>query len=147
MTLMALNAISQGQTTSSSSARSVNALITLIRFRYKDDSMKARVKATGEIVEVMYSHTLYDIIWYITPRGACFSEEELDLIDTGESLDYWTRLEHQYAGMAMQGILSSESIIQELDRQRFVNRGIVLSDMAINYAHALIQKLKEKEEK
>ena len=113
--------------------------------------MKARIKATRDVVEVSLSHIIYDggkkIVWYNTPQGASFTEEELEFIDTGESLDYWTRLEHQYAGMAMQGILSSESIIQELDRQRFVNRGIVLSDMAINYAHALIQKLKEKEEK
>ena len=72
--------------------------------------MKARVKATGMIVEVTYSHTDqytgYDIIWYITPQRDCFSKEELEFIDTGESLDYWTRLEHQAAIAAMQGILA-----------------------------------------
>jgi hypothetical protein len=108
--------------------------------------MKARIKATGEIVEAMYSHTAkdkgYDIIWYITPQGASFSKEELEFIDTGESLDYWTRLEHQYAGMAMQGILSNPSITE---RELTTRKGII--EDAERLAHALVEKLKEKEEK
>ena len=103
--------------------------------------MKARVKATGEIVEVI----AIDGDWLFCSDGTHYGVESLEGIE--QEIDYWTRLEHQYAGMAMQGILSSESIIQELDRQRIVNRGIVLSDMAICYATALVQKLKEKEER
>lgn len=30
--------------------------------------------------------------------------------DLNSDLDYWTRLEHQYAGMAMQGILSNPEV-------------------------------------
>lgn len=108
--------------------------------------MKAIVKATGEIVEVMYSHTLYDIIWYITPRGACFSEEELELIDTGESLDYWTRLEHQYAGMAMQGILANMDLLISLSKKKADDYPVkyTVAEFAKDCAHALVEKMKEK---
>ena len=53
--------------------------------------------------------------------------------------DYWTRLEHQYAGMAMQGLLQSPhlNIMQEEP----------LVGMASSIAHALVEKLKEKEER
>lgn len=110
--------------------------------------MKARVKATGEIVDVMYSHTAhdkgYDIIWYCTLRGACFSKEELEFIDTGESLDYWTRLEHQYAGMAMQGILSSHEVMKRIAKEK-CNVPEVVAKMAIESAHALVEKLKNEQ--
>lgn len=106
--------------------------------------MKAKVKVTGEIVEVMYSHTSqdkgYDIIWYITPQGASFLKEELEFIDTGESLDYWTRLEHQYAGMVMQGILSNLSITKN---KMITRRGII--EESERLAHALVDKMKENE--
>ena len=110
--------------------------------------MKARVKATGEIVEVMYSHTAndkgYDIIWYITPRGACFSKKELEFIDTGESLDYWEKLRHQYAGMAMQGIVMNEKMQYDLHQAFGKNESmdITISEFAIGIATTLVNKLK-----
>ena len=109
--------------------------------------MKARVKATGMIVEVTYSHTVqytgYDIIWYITPQRDCFSKEELEFIDTGESLDYWARLEHQAAIAAMQGILSNANHAL-WDRENNAE-GIAKSASAI--AHALVEKYKKEERK
>lgn len=107
--------------------------------------MKARVKATGEIVEVMYSHTANDkgcdIVWYITPRGPSFSKEELEFIDTGESLDYWTRLEHQAAIAAMQGMLSNPEV--DLDYKSDECMPQALAATAYNIAHALVEKMKE----
>jgi hypothetical protein len=104
--------------------------------------MNARVIATSEVVELMYSHTVqdtgYDIIWYTTPRGACFSKEELEFIDTGESLDYWTRLEHQAAIAAMGGICGNTSYDESTWEY--------MAEDAIWAAHVLVQKLKEKEE-
>ena len=110
--------------------------------------MKARVKATGETVDVMYSHTTndkgYDIIWYITPRGACFSKRELEFIDTGESLDYWDKLLHQYAGMAMQGILSNQDYCKLLiDENNVGSFADDVSRCAKDFATALVKKLKE----
>ena len=53
--------------------------------------MKARVKATGEIVDVIQVGT----------KTHLFDLNNVEFIDAPE--DYWTRLEHQYAGMEMQG--------------------------------------------
>jgi hypothetical protein len=50
--------------------------------------------------------------------------------------DYWTKLEHQYAGMAMQGILAHEGT-------EFRN---YIPQEAKDIAHALVEKLKKKEE-
>jgi hypothetical protein len=51
--------------------------------------------------------------------------------------DYWTRLEHQYAGMAMQGFLAG-GVEATYDR---------IAEFSIEQAHALIEKLKGKEER
>lgn len=51
--------------------------------------------------------------------------------------DYWTRLEHTYAGMAMQGILSNNELYREICKSR--NLEITIME----YAHALVEKLKE----
>ena len=106
--------------------------------------MKARIKATGEIIEVSLSHIIYDggkkIIWYNTPQGASCTEDELEFIDTEENFDYWTRLEHQYAGMAMQGLMSLSEWPEE-------TTDVDVIETASKYAHALVQKLKEKEER
>ena len=91
--------------------------------------MKARVKATGEIVEVVFNSPYYDT----TDGKERYYSHELDFQDI---LDYWTRLEHQYAGMAMQQLV------------HLVNMGYehVYEETAIvatNFAHALVEKLKE----
>lgn len=65
----------------------------------------------------------------------------------GSDPDYWTRLEHTYAGMAMQGILSNNVImnnIRETKEETMVN---IVTNFALNFAHALVEKLKEKEER
>ena len=66
--------------------------------------MKARVKATGNIVDVeWYGHdsmgTIYADITLITK----YYEYELDF---NTVYDYWTRLKHQYAGQAMQVLIA-----------------------------------------
>ena len=104
--------------------------------------MKARVKATGHIVDVELSHYIGDIAWYITKCHASYSENELEFIDAPE--DYWTRLEHAYAGMAMQGILSNPAFPKH-SQDGYYKKNVV--NNAYEYAHALVEKLKEKEEK
>lgn len=89
--------------------------------------MKARVKRNNEIIDVLQVGTkthLYDL-------------NNVEFIDAPE--DYWTRLEHQYAGMAMQGLLQSPhlNIMQEEP----------LVGMASSISHALVEKLKVKEER
>ena len=111
--------------------------------------MKARIKATGENIEVMYSHTIYDngydILWYKTLQGDYFTKEELKFITTEDDLDYWTRLEHQYAGMAMQGILSNAHIAFRDIKVDTVTD--VYVDNIIKIARALVEKYKKEEMK
>lgn len=84
--------------------------------------MKARVKHNNEIIDVIQVGTkthLYDL-------------NNVEIIDDP---DYWTRLKHTYAGIAMQGLLQSPhlNIMQEEP----------LIGMASSIAHALVEKMKE----
>ena len=93
--------------------------------------MKARVKYNNEIIDVIQVGTkshLYDL-------------NNVEFLDNPQ--DYWTRLEHQYAGMAMQGILSNANHAL-WDRENNAE-GIAKSASAI--AHALAEKYKKEERK
>jgi hypothetical protein len=59
--------------------------------------------------------------------------EELD--DADDVPYYWTRLEHQYAGMAMQGLILTASKHMGTDQE--------MAQWAKEYAHALVEKMKE----
>lgn len=102
--------------------------------------MRARVKATGHIVDVELSHYIDDVAWYITKCRASYSENELEFID--EPQDYWIRLEHQYAGMAIQGMLANANHYLWERKQNY--KSLVAN--AAEVAHALVEKYKEKEE-
>ena len=104
--------------------------------------MKARVKATGEIVEAAYlSEDKYGNKYYnVTTDTRTYRETELEMMfDKGDyfySYDYWEKLKHQYAGMAMQGFISA-------------NRGFNVEEDMYNIpyysellATALVEKLK-----
>ena len=121
--------------------------------------MKARVKATGEIVEVEDCGSVFRhgalFHGYKDANGIKYLPNEIELqmdFDYWEACqdetpdpDYWTRLEHQYAGMAMQGILSNPEI--ELDYEGNKALPQALAGCAVKFAHALVEKLKEKEER
>ena len=106
--------------------------------------MKARVKATGNIVDVeWYGHDSMGTIYADVTHTTKYYEYELDF-DT--VYDYWTRLEHTYAGMAMQGICSSDIIMEKINRinaegDKF---GVLIAELSANLAHALVEKMKEK---
>ena len=104
--------------------------------------MKARVKATGEIVEVNECGQAFkDMGWdYMDMRGRCYRSEDLDFTDN-TPFDYWTRLEHQAAIAAMQGILSNQNLYGSIIQMTQVSR------VAIDYAQELVEKMKEKEER
>ena len=102
--------------------------------------MKARVKETGELVEV---HTCDDADFQ-DRKGNYYWEHQLyfgtlDDFDNDEP-DYWTRLEHQYAGMAMQGLMTILPNIGGLEGRTPKDEII---DIATETAHALVQKMKE----
>jgi hypothetical protein len=103
--------------------------------------MKARVKATGEIVEVdlPFISASKEIVYERVGSVQVYAQDELDFEVQGENIiDYWEKLLHQYAGMAMQGILANYGVEPLADDA---------AHDAYNYAHALVEKLKEKEER
>ena len=102
--------------------------------------MKARVKATGEIVEV---HTSDDAD-FVDRNGKYYWEHELFFgsldVSSYDDPDYWTRLEHQAAIAAMQGMLTNPKLCE-------IETPISLASTASTIANALVEKLKEKEER
>lgn len=101
--------------------------------------MKAIVKATGDI----WTFSQIDEITFKSAiNGHLYCAEELEFLEPSVfSPDYWTRLEHQYAGMAMQGILSNPE--SELDYKGDETLPQALAGCAVNVATALVEKLKE----
>ena len=105
--------------------------------------MKARAKATKEVVEV-------EPIWLEGPKGRyayeaveangkVYSLSDLEPLESegddpnkeNKELNYWEKLKHQYAGMAMQGMMAHTNI--DFDE---------IVDLCVEYAHALVEKLK-----
>ena len=60
-----------------------------------------------------------------------------------EQPDYWEKLKHQYAGMAMQGILSGDKISGVLGMQKMKELDAMIGDMSVKIATTLINRLKE----
>ena len=128
--------------------------------------MKARVIATGEIVEVMQVYDKgkpsFERLDVLDTKVIKYSIDELDFSEeiglTGEEYwealggkaepiypDYWTRLEHQYAGMAMQSYVSNNVYLREIREMCKEPQEMrdLIADLSILLATTLIQKLKE----
>ena len=110
--------------------------------------MKARVKATGEIIDAVITqrvtHTGEQI--YMTNDGRLIEESRLEF-NVDDTPDYWTRLEHQYAGMAMQGMLSDNVAMEQIVYNQEGMIAKIIANFAVTCATALVEKLKEKEER
>ena len=110
--------------------------------------MKARVKATKEIVEVdlPFISASEEIVYARVGSAQVYAQDELDFDVQGEDIiDYWEKLHHQYAGMAMQGMLNNSYLAGEFRRDP--NNGIedmskIITKAAVIYATALVEKLK-----
>lgn len=107
--------------------------------------MKARVKATGRIIEVMCVMNIEGVaVWEdisgISTTPNQYTSDELEFLDFPEmpivnyTPDYWTRLEHQAAIAAMQAQMAPDCLDSP--------EGVACTAYA--YAHALVEKLKEK---
>ena len=123
-------------------------------YRYDDvelifDKIKARVKSTGDVFEVSDTTTIYPEHY-----DKSYNITEIEFLDVkGNSFpkdepDYWTRLEHTYAGMAMQGMLNNSLLTTGLlkagkSHEDFVDE---VTRTALRYAHALVEKMKNTNE-
>ena len=105
--------------------------------------MKARIKETGEIVEVKIIDQPCVEDMYVEKfgemSGRMFHITELDF-DNLDYPDYWTRLEHTCAGMAMQGMMSYIKQITPKEGSSYCDD---IVDISFNVAHALVEKMKE----
>lgn len=111
--------------------------------------MKARVKATGKIVEVEEYHKYLETGWkYRDNVGTLYKPSALDFSDEAV-IDYWTRLEHTYAGMAMQSYVSNNVYLREIRKMCKEPQEMrdLIADLSILLATTLVQKLKKKEER
>ena len=116
--------------------------------------MKARVKETGEIVDVQdcgsvfCDGALYQGYVDINHNKYLPKDLEFDGIDYTPQ-DYWTRLEHQYAGMAMQSYVSNNVYLREIREMCKEPQEMrdLIADLSVLLATALVEKLKKKEEK
>ena len=96
--------------------------------------MKARVKATGEIVEILE-------VDYTADNGLVYYEEDLCIEDKS---DYWEKLHHQAAIAAMQGILSNKELFNTITEGVWPpNRPAYIAARCDEYSTALVNKLKE----
>ena len=116
--------------------------------------MKARIKATGEEIEVMQVYEKGDS-FYVRLDMLSTTEiryhinelefEGIELPNQSES-DYWDKLLHQYAGMAMQGILANIDLLMSLANKKAADypAKYTVAEFAKDCATALVEKLKEK---
>lgn len=102
--------------------------------------MKVRVKATGEIVELNPYDEVYE------KQKEPFKSKmhkicHLEGIEIFDEPDYWTRLEHQAAIAAMQGLVTHGEVlgssVQEIARD--------IAEISCEIAHALVEKYKKEE--
>lgn len=95
--------------------------------------MEARVKATGEI----WTFSQIDEITFKSAiNGHLYCAEELEFIEASIfSPDYWERLKHQYAGMAMQ------EMIRTIGHDRMYPPDKI-AIYAVACANTLVEKLK-----
>ena len=93
--------------------------------------MKARVKATGEIVEITSGVICIDKNGNKLTIHSDFIEP---YIDNNTDNDYWEKLKHQYAGMFF------KSFLDEYDNTVSIEK---LMDTSIKLSKMFINKLKE----
>jgi len=107
--------------------------------------LKARVKATGEIVEISEDCSYV----YAEHFDKSYNINELEFLDVKEKSfpkdeDYWARLEHQAAIAAMQGMLTNPIGFESL-RARGFDLQEETAQLAYKFAHALVGKYKKEE--
>ena len=113
--------------------------------------MQARVKATGEIVEIV-GEGIQNSNMVMAAHGEWFTKDELDIVPLSWKPfepTYWQKLEHQAAIAAMQGMLNNSYLAGEFRKDP--NNGIedmskIVTKAAAVYARALVEKMKQERE-
>ena len=111
--------------------------------------MKAKVKDTGEIVDVKFSThpnpAVDETYWWCKDKQESYHKSELDFM--GSSID-WEQRRYEIAREAMSGILSDENSVgyaclaAEYSKDEKHTYPKAISRYAVAYADALIKELK-----
>lgn len=116
--------------------------------------MKARVKGTVDIIEVEFDKDALNACYppyHDKENNMYYLEEQLEWVDNevNANPDYWTRLEHQAAIAAMQGVLANNDLLMQLLKRAKSGSRIthIASEFANACAHIFVEKIKEKEER
>ena len=117
--------------------------------------MKARVKATGKVIEVMNvmdenGEGIWENMSDVSTNPTKYHNYELEFIDLPKGLqhnepNYWEKLKHQYAGMAMQGLLSDNVAMEQIVYNQEGMIAKIVANFAVTCATALIEKLKNEQ--
>lgn len=106
--------------------------------------MKARVKATGEIVELFPYSEVYEM--QTEPHKSKMHKIcHLEGLEIFDGPDYWEKLKHQAAVSAMQGMLTNPELLEVvtekkgLTKKEYAEKVACVADI---YATALVKKLK-----
>ena len=116
----------------------------------KQNNYESTCKSNGQNNRSIEGEAVWEDISGISTTPIQYTSDELEFLDFPEMPiaanipDYWTRLEHTYAGMAMQGLMTILPNIGGL-KGRTPKDEIV--DIATSTSHALVEKLKEMEER
>lgn len=107
--------------------------------------MKARVKSTGEVVEIKYTikHISNGKLYKcLAVNGKEYMAKEVELIP--DEPDYWEKLKHQYAGMAMQAYINNNVYMREIREMCKTTNKMreLVADLSVLLATALVEKLK-----
>ena len=119
--------------------------------------MKARVKATDRIIEVMCVMNIEGVaVWEdisgISTTPNQYTSDELEFLDFPEmpietyTPDYWTRLEHQAAIAAMQGMCANYTEFTKDNDGTLSNTEMIVENARL-IAHALVEKYKKEDSK
>lgn len=108
--------------------------------------MKARVKGTTNIIEVEFRANALNAgypPYYDRENNMNYQPEQLVWVDNDNEgsadPDYWERLKHQYAGMAMQGIMSN---VEQIIPRKGCSFLVEIVGISYKVAHALVEKMK-----
>lgn len=106
-----------------------------------EKKFKARIKATGEIIEV----ATYSAVYELEGTGRRFNFDEVELVEDDSPvgpIDYWTRLEHQAAIAAMQGLCANYTEFTKDNDGTLSNTEMIVENARL-LAHALVEKMKK----
>ena len=101
--------------------------------------MKARVKATGELIDLPRMTRVYSY----KEDESMFFLKDLEILDNIQP-DYWTRLEHQAAIAAMHGLCANYTEFTK-DNDGTLSNTEMITENARIIAHALVEKYKKEE--